>query len=140
MRDWEGHTEGGANIMLEILFGRHDQHDRDMRKLIEALHTLATKVDRLMATQEELATALNALNQTVTDIGTEVDKVSGETTSLLAQVATLTQELQNQQGGTSPAVDQALAAVQTTVQSLAAKVKAVDDLVPDAPAPTPPTA
>lgn len=71
-----------------------------------------------MATQDELAQALNDLTATVTKIGTE-------TKALIDNVATLTTELNNA-GTVSPAV-------QTALDALTARVNIVDGLVPDAP-------
>jgi phage portal protein BeeE len=79
-----------------------------------------------MATQTELAGALEALTAKVAKIGLEtaanLDRIAAleaERESLLAQLAAA--------GGTTPVVDSALAA-------LAAQVQLVDDLNPDAPA------
>jgi phage shock protein A len=88
-------------------------------------------LEKIMATQQELATALTTANQQLTDIGAEVDKISTETTALQAQIAELTSQLGNVQ--TTPEVDAALAALQATTSSLASRVQAVDNLVPDAP-------
>jgi hypothetical protein len=66
--------------------------------------------------QVELVEALNAVNSTVEKIGTE-------TTALIDEVQTLTDTINA--GTVSPEVEAALAAV-------VARVKAVDDLVPDA--------
>ena len=96
------------------------------------LNLINEKVDRIMATQAELAAALNSANSSLTDIGTEVDKIGVETTNLQKNVADLTAALAAG-GTTSPEVDAALAALQATAAGLATKVKAVDDLVPDAP-------
>lgn len=90
-------------------------------------HTL---LEKILATQAELAAGLTTANQQLTDIGTEVDKIGTEVSTLQQQVATLTAELGNVQ--TTPEVDSALTALQTTLSSLATRVKAVDDLVPDA--------
>jgi len=96
------------------------------------LNLINQKVDRIMATQAELAAALNSANSSLTDIGTEVDKIGVETTTLQKNVADLTAALAAG-GATTPEVDAALAALQATAGTLVSKVKAVDDLVPDAP-------
>lgn len=106
----------------------HDSND----DTIPLLHDILTKVDHIMATQADLAAALNTTNDALTAIGTEVDKVGAETTTLVTAVANLTAII-SAGGGTSPEVDAALAKVQASADALAAKVKAVDDLVPDAP-------
>lgn len=66
--------------------------------------------------QTEVLEALNGVNATL-------DKIGSETTELLAEVQTLKDTIEA--GTVSPEVEAALAAV-------VARVKAVDDLVPDA--------
>ena len=99
---------------------------------IQLMHN-QLELRKIMATQAELATALNALQAKLGDIGTEVDKVGTETVGLQKNVADLTAAI-NAGDTTSPEVDAALKAVQDSTDSLSARVKAVDDLVPD-PAP-----
>lgn len=108
----------------------HDASDDSL------LNQILTKVDKTMATMQELATALEATNTALTNIGTEVDKVRTETTTLNTAVNNLTAII-SAGGATSPEVDAALAKVQASTDALTAKVKAVDDLVPDAPVTTP---
>jgi len=103
-------------------------HDVDTPRILAAIQHLK---ETFMASQSELLTALNTVNSNITDIGTEVDKIGTETQTLQKSVADLTTALGNVQ--TTPEVDAALAAVQASAGALAAKVKAVDDLVPDAP-------
>lgn len=114
-------------IEVEVHHYVHDAHaEQSLLKLI------LEKVNRIMATQAELAAALSSANSALIDIGTEVDKIGTETTTLQANVADLTAALAA--GGiTTAEVDAALAALQATTGSLASRVKAVDDLVPDAP-------
>ncbi len=70
---------------------------------------------------------LEEIKGSLTTIGTEIDKISGETTALLAKI----EELK-----ANPPADPAQAAlideIASMAQGIAAKVKAVDDLVPDA--------
>lgn len=81
-----------------------------------------THLKRIIAmNQTELVEALDTVNAAVEKIGTE-------TTALLAEVQTLKDTIEA--GTVSPEVEAALAAV-------VARVKAVDDLVPDAPEPDP---
>lgn len=88
-----------------------------------------------MSTQEQLAQQLADQGAAIDAIIAEVGKVSIETQSLQALVATLNQEIANQ-ANVSPALQAAADAVTAKLGTLAAHVKAVDDLVPDAP-PTP---
>lgn len=123
-------------ITVEVFEARHDEHDKKLTDVINFLQVINLKIERFMGTQAELLASLNALNDKVTTIKTEVAKIGTETQALVTNVATLTQELANQ--GTTPEVDAALAAVQGNVDSLATQAQAVDDLVPDAPV-TPPS-
>ncbi len=118
----------------------HDDHKLDvvlvqLARIEEFLLHLHKEIRNIMASQAELAASLTAVNTQLNDIATEVDKVSGETSTLVKAVADLTAALEAG-GATSPEVDAALAAVQASTSALATKVAAVDDLVPDA-APTP---
>lgn len=92
----------------------------DIRSLHEALMQclqyqceLSQKVDTIMASNAEL-------QQSLTDLGTQLDKAQAE---IVAKVAAL--EAAIAAGGSTPEVDAALAA-------LKGKVQALDDLNPDA--------
>jgi septal ring factor EnvC (AmiA/AmiB activator) len=77
---------------------------------------------KIMATQAELAVQINTLTAQVQKIATESSKTLQMVTdlqSLIAAGGTVTPELQ------------------ASVDALAAQIKVTDDLVPDAPAPTP---
>ena len=78
-----------------------------------------------MTTQTELATGIRAVTATV-------EKIAGETRTLIDKVAALQVALDNA-GTVDPAVDAAMA-------ELAAQVAVVDELVPDAPAAEEPAA
>ncbi len=88
--------------------------------LADPLITLNQKVDHLMATMAELQTALSAATDSLTAIGAEVDKIGTETTGLQKQVTDL-QAAIAAGGGTTPAVDAALAVLQGSLASLATK-------------------
>jgi len=96
------------------------------------LKLILEKVNHIMATQAELAAALKTANDALTAIATEVDKVGTEVDTLNAAINNLTAII-SAGGATTPEVDAALKALQTSVDSITAKVKAVDDKVPDAP-------
>ncbi len=83
-----------------------------------AAHLILTKLEKLMASQAELAASLETVSAQVAKIGTE-------TAGLLAKVTDLEAAIANA-GNTTPEVDAALAA-------LRAQVQVVDDLVVDAP-------
>lgn len=76
------------------------------------------KLEKIMATQQELAQQLN-------DIGTQLGKVDTEVQNLLAKIADLEAQLQNAQ--VTPELQAAFDAVKIAAQK-------VDDEVPDAPA------
>jgi len=103
-------------------------HDVDTPRILAAIQHLK---DTLMASQAELLVALTTANDSITSIGIGVDKIGTETEGLQKAVADLTAALGNVQ--TTPEVDAALATLQASVASVASRVKAVDDLVPDAP-------
>jgi hypothetical protein len=103
-------------------------HGDPTPRILDAIQHLK---EILMASNADLLTALNTVNDSIQAIGTEVDKIGTETQGLQKSVADLTTALGNVQ--TTPEVDAALAAVQASVASVAGRVKAVDDLVPDAP-------
>lgn len=84
-----------------------------VRQNDELLHLIIKNQKKIMATQEELATQLLALKE-------QTDKANAE---LVQKIADLEAAIVAA-GNTTPAVDDALAA-------LKASVKAVDDIVPD---------
>ena len=85
--------------------------------ILKKLDELERKVDCIMATQAELTTQLNAVNDQLVKIGTE-------TTALLAAIADLKVQVAN-----APVS----AELQAAFDKVAAQAKVVDDLVPDAP-------
>jgi hypothetical protein len=90
--------------------------------LLKPVLSVLNHMQRTIAmNQQELIDALNGVNEAVGKVGTE-------TTALLAEVQALKDAIEA--GTVTPEVEAALAAV-------VARVKAVDDLVPDAPAPDP---
>lgn len=93
-----------------------------MRIIVKNVHistpTIDERLSKIMATQVELAAALEALTA-------QMAKIGGETTSLVTKVQELTDALAAA-GNTSPAVDAALAALQ-------AQAGVVDGMVGDLP-------
>lgn len=113
-------------VSMEMFCGRHDQHDRDLKTLIDLYHSLNQKVTLLMSSQSDLATALTGLST----------KLDGFKTELTNDIANLQTALNNQ-GGTTPEVDAALAALSGRVDSLGTTIQSVDALAPGTPTPTP---
>ena len=75
--------------------------------------------------QTELAAYLTAAAAAATATAAKVEKVGAETAVLLEKMAAL-QDAVNQAGNTTPEVDAALAALNTTVGNLDNAVQAVD--------------
>ncbi len=94
----------------------------ELRHIRHSLEHINQRLEKIMATQAELAKDLTAISEHVAKIGTE-------TSATLQKVTDLETALANA-GNTTPEVDAALAA-------LKAQVQVVDDLVADAPVPTP---
>lgn len=86
------------------------------------------RLRRIEMKVDEAVAALNSANQQLQAIGTEVDHVKDETTTLLQKI----QDLQNAATGDLPqALTDAIQGVVDQGAVVAGKVKAVDDLVPD---------
>lgn len=88
-----------------------------------------------MSTQDELTAQLADQASKLDGLTTQVVKIGTETKGLQDAIATLTAEIGNQ-GTVSPALQAAADAVTAKLASLTTAVQAVDDSVPDAPAPT----
>ncbi len=87
---------------------------------------LENKVDALMASFEDLQTVLNSVANIVTNVKADTD-------TLLAKIT----ELQsNPPSGMTPEQQAALDVAVSTAQGIVTALGAVDDLVPNAPAPT----
>lgn len=84
------------------------------------LKRIERKVDRIMSTLEELTGLL-------TEIGTEVDKVSADTDNLLAQLAAIPP------GGLTPEQQAALDAAVASATAIRDRMAALDAKVPEAP-------
>lgn len=89
------------------------------------LHSLNRKADHIMATQAQAA-------QQLTDLGTKLDKISGETTSLVEAVRDLTAQIATA-GEVTPELQAAMDAVGSKADAIDALV---DDIAPN-PTPTP---
>ena len=89
----------------------------------ELIHSIIKKLNKIMATQAELAASIAAITAKVTKIGTE-------STATLAKVQELQDVIDNLPTGT------VTPELQAAVDALAAQVQIVDDLIADAPAPT----
>lgn len=81
---------------------------------------------------QDLTQQFTDLGATLGTIGAEVDKIGTETTSLVQKIGDLETQLANA-GNLTPEAQAAFDAVKAQVASLATRVQAVDDLVPDAP-------
>ena len=86
--------------------------------LMDKVGLILDRQDIIMATMEELNTALGM-------ISSEVDKVSADTDNLLAQLANIPP------GGMTPEQQAALDAAVATATAISDRLKAIDDKVPD---------
>jgi hypothetical protein len=102
---------------------------------LKALFSILSILEKLSMNDQQMIDRLTALDTTLAGVATEVTKVGGETSTLLTEMQTLKDALAAA-GGTSPAVDAALAAVEARVATIASGLAAVDALVPDV-TPTP---
>lgn len=109
--------------VMQILCGRHNQHDQDLTTLLHEVRSLTHEVKKVMATQAELASSLTALGTTL----------SGFKTELSNDIANLQTAL-NTQGATTPEVDAAMAALTSRVTDLGTTIQGVDALAPGTPA------
>ncbi len=111
----------GANAMKLDITINHYFHqvpsDKDITRLLRAL---ITQGEKIVSTQDELATELAAVKDQLVKIGTEQQTQSD---ALQAKIAELTAAIATA-GNTTPAVDDALAGVKEEAQKL-------DDLIPD---------
>jgi uncharacterized protein YicC (UPF0701 family) len=120
------HNEQNFLTELLQLFNHLTLHLHKLEKLI-------------MSTQEELATQLTAVNTNLSNILTQLSKVSTEvrnaTQAQLDAILALQGQLAN--GQLSPEAQAALDAVVATTEQLTASVQSLDDINPDTPAPEP---
>lgn len=116
--------------MITIRVDHYFHADSDVVSLLKAIQQ---QNEVIMTNQADATQKLTDVGTKLDNIATEVGKVSSETQALQAEVAALTQAAQN--ADISPELQAAIDAVATRVDSVAAGVKAVDDLVPDAAAP-----
>jgi hypothetical protein len=106
----------------------------ELAGIFEALKIIDGHLHTIMATDAELTAKLTAVADSLDAANTEITKVSGETTGLIAAVAKL-QALIDAGGTISPALSAAADAVEAKANAVSAGLKSVDDLVPDAPTP-----
>ena len=122
------------DLLLVII---QNQHSIMGQNALE-FHLLNSKIDQIMSTQEELAAQLTDQATKLDGLTTQVVKIGTETKGLQDAIAALNGEIGNQDV-VSPALQAAADAVTAKLASLTTAVQAVDDSVPDAPAPVPPT-
>ena len=101
---------------------------------LEALLSSALqKLDHIIMQETQALEALQQATATLDAANTTLQKVSGETTQLLIEVATL-RDLAAQEPTMSPAMAQAIQAVVDRSTAVQAAAAGVDALVPDQPA------
>lgn len=80
----------------------------------------------ILEKQETIMATLDELNAALATISSEVDKVSADTDNLLAQLAAIPP------GGLTPEQQAAIDAAVASANSIATRLQAMDDKVPDA--------
>lgn len=108
---------------------------RNKPATIEQVAALERKVDKLMATQNELLTQVRAQATKLTDVLTVVGKIKAETASVLKEVQDLKDAAANQD--VNPELAAAIADVGTAADKLSGALDEVDAEVPDAATPVP---
>lgn len=98
---------------MRFRIDRHYYFHFEKDETLEALHSINSKLQKIMLNQTELA-------QQITQLTEQINKSKAEITGKLADLETA---LANA-GNTTPEVDAALTALKTAVQG-------VDDIVPD---------
>lgn len=111
---------------MKIVIVHHHKFDNSDDDLLHNVFTLIksihSKIIQIMATQAELAQAVN-------QISTQVGKIKDETSGLQQKITDLENAVGNQ--------DNVSPELQAAVDALKAQVQVVDDLVADVPAPPP---
>jgi uncharacterized protein YoxC len=95
----------------------------------ERLRRLERMFGIIMRNQERILAELKDVQNILNDVATAVDKISGETRSLLDKI--------NQLETADPTQQALVDSIAAQAQGIADKLKAVDDLVPDATPPQP---
>lgn len=102
----------------------HVHHHFEAR--CEVMRRLDAIDEKLTSVQETIMATLEELNSALAAISSEVDKVSADTDNLLAQLAAIPP------GGLTPEQQAALDAAVASATGIAARLKTIDDKVPDA--------
>lgn len=108
--------------VLNDVLTRLTRIEQSLKHQHDMLHFLTEQGTQIMATQTEMAAALNKVND-------QLVKVGGETTQLLKDIDDLKVLIAN-----APVTPE----LQAAFDKVAAQAKVVDDLVPDAAPPAPP--
>lgn len=112
-------------MFRNILTVRHDHFHHDERTAEEVRH-VNRRLGAVLKTLEKMMATLDELNAALGAISAEVDKVSADTDNLLAQLAAIPP------GGLTPEQQAAIDSAVASATSIADRLKAIDDKVPDA--------
>jgi len=96
---------------------------REAPRWAKILHDMVSQV---LTNQEKMMSDLEDLNGLLTEIGTEVGKVSDDTDKLLADLAAIPTQ------GMTPEEKAAVSAAVVSATAIRDRLKALDDKVPDA--------
>jgi hypothetical protein len=98
----------------------------DQREAPRWAQTLREMVSQVLTNQETMMATIEELTGLLTEIGTEVDKVSTDTDKLLADLAAIPTP------GMTPEQQAAVDAAVVSATAIRDRLKALDDKVPDA--------
>src|SRR6185295_5265768 len=115
-------------MKLEVDLSDVDIHahiNLDQREAPRWAKTLHDMVSQVLENQETMMSTLEELTTVLAEISSEVDKVSADTDALLAKLAAIPT------GGLTPEQQAALDAAVASATSIAGRLKAIDDKVPE---------
>lgn len=105
----------------------HFHHSPEARcEVMRRLESMDEKIDLVMEDTENIMATLEELNAAFATISSAVDKVSADTDNLLAQLASIPP------GGLTPEQQAAIDSAVASATTIADRLRALDDKVPDA--------
>lgn len=122
------------HVTLDIGTGVHAL----MRIFNDYFFTLNRKVDRIMATMEQLVSDLSGARADIVSLNTQMQKIGQETGTMVSKATAAEARVAELEaiiaagGQTTPEVDALVAGLKEDLAALKVSAQAADDLVPDA--------
>lgn len=122
------------HVTLDIGTGVHAL----MRIFNDYFFTLNRKVDRIMATMEQLVSDLSGARADIVSLNTQMQKIGQETGTMVSKATAAEARVAELEaiiaagGQTTPEVDALVAGLKEDLAALKVSSQAADDLVPDA--------